>query len=145
MRIGSGAFVPHELKKMEENKKNITEIARAHGIPYVATSTCAHIPDLARKIEKAKQIHGFKFINVHSPCVPGWKYDPQMTIKLSQLAVDTGLWKMYEVENGTETVNAQPNFTPVEEYFKHQKRFKHLTKEDIAQIQNKVNMSWGRK
>ncbi len=128
----------------QENKKNITEIARAHGIPYVATSTAGHLVDLRTKVEKAKNMKGFRFINVHSPCVAGWKYDPSMTIELSKLVVDTGLWKMYEVENGVETVNIQPKFTPVEEYFKHQKRFKHLTPDDIKEIQEKVNKVWGK-
>ncbi|MCD6227410.1 pyruvate synthase subunit beta [Candidatus Micrarchaeota archaeon] len=126
----------------QEWKKNLTEIARAHNIPYIATSTAGHLIDLTKKVEKAKKIKGFRLINVLSPCVAGWKYPPNLTVKLAQLAVDTGLWKMYEVENGKETINMQPKFTPVEEYFKPQKRFKHLTKEDIEDIQNKVNDYW---
>ncbi|MCC7569818.1 pyruvate synthase subunit beta [Candidatus Micrarchaeota archaeon] len=128
----------------QEWKKNITEIAKAHGIPYVATSTSGHLFDLKKKIEKAKKIKGFRFVDVHSPCVPGWKYDPALTVELSKLAVDTGLWKVFEYENGKETITIQPKFIPVEEYFKHQKRFKHLTKEDIEFIQKKVNEDWNR-
>ena len=133
-----------KIKGKQEPKKNLTEIVRAHGVPYAATSTAGHITDLQRKITKAKEIKGFRFINVLSPCVPGWKYDPALTVKLSKLAVETGLWKVYEVEDGKETVNIKPNFVPVEEYLKHQKRFKHLTPEDIKIIQENVNKYWKR-
>jgi len=133
-----------KIKGKQEPKKNLTEIVRAHGIPYAATSTAGHITDLQRKVTKAKEIKGFRFINVLSPCVAGWKYDPSLTVKLSKLAVETGLWKVYEVEDGKETVNIKPNFVPVEEYLKLQKRFKHLTPEDIKTIQENVNKYWKR-
>ncbi len=133
-----------KIKGKQEPKKNLTEIVRAHGVPYAATSTAGHITDLQRKITKAKEIKGFRFINILSPCVPGWKYDPALTVKLAKLAVETGLWKVYEVEDGKETVNIKPNFVPVEKYLKHQKRFKHLTPEDIKIIQENVNKYWKR-
>ena len=136
--------VGSKIKGKQEWKKPIVNIIAAHNIPYVATSTVTHWADLEKKVKKAKDIKGARFINIFSPCVPGWKYDPALTVELGRLVVDTGLWEMLEFENGVETVNMQPKFTPVEEFFKLQGRFKHLTDSDVKEIQGIVNKQWGK-
>ena len=127
-----------------EPKKDLLGIVRAHNIPYVASASVGYLPDLEMKVRKAMKIKGARFICSISTCVPGWKHEPALAVKLAKLAVDTGIWKLYEVENGKETINTQPPFVPVEEYFKLQGRFRHLTKDDTKEIQDIVNRSWGR-
>ena len=136
--------VGSKIRGKQEQKKDLLSIARAHNIPYIASASPGYIVDLENKVKKAMKIKGAKLITAISPCVPGWKHDSSLGVKLGRLAVDTGLWKLYEVENGKETINIQPKFIPVEEYFKLQGRFKHLTNEDIKEIQGLVNKAWGR-
>lgn len=131
-----------EIYGHQLNKKNMPEIAMAHGLSYVAVTTAGHLGDLKKKVKKALSMPGSKYIQIHSPCTAGWKYEDKLTIKLSKLAQQTGLYPVFEAENG-QVVNAMKvpkKKVPVEEYLKPQKRFKHLFKDDkgkkvIAQIQ----------
>lgn len=125
-----------------EQRKHIGLIAAAHNIPYVASASIGNIPDMKMKIEKAKSIRGSSFIFIHTPCTLGWRFDPSLTIKVARLAIETGAWKLYEMEKGVLTLNVEPKFTPIEEYLKLQGRYKHLTKEEIAQIQKEVKADW---
>ncbi len=121
-------------------KKNIVEIMRAHKIPYIATATVAFPLDLYKKVKKAKELKGTRFIHVLAPCPPGWRMDSELTIKVSRLAVDTKLFPLYEVEDGEKlTINYYPKEIPIEEYFKLQGRFRHLEEEDIKEIQEMIN------
>jgi pyruvate ferredoxin oxidoreductase beta subunit len=74
------------------------------------------------------------------PCPPGWGYDSSKTVELAKRAVETGCWNLYEIEDGKTNFTFKPRERkPVSEYLKGQKRFKHLTEEDIAQIQKHVD------
>ncbi len=132
------------IRGKPEPKKDLISIVRAHNIPYVASASPGYLMDLEAKVRKAMTIKGARFINVLSPCVPGWKYDPSLTVKIAKLAVDTGIWKLVEIVNGEERITVKPSFVPVEEYLKLQGRFRHLTPEDIQEIQRQVNRAWGR-
>ncbi|HDN81970.1 MAG TPA: 3-methyl-2-oxobutanoate dehydrogenase subunit beta [Methanomicrobia archaeon] len=124
-------------------KKDIDEILVAHDIPYVATASVAYPEDFIRKLQKAKKIKGTKFIHVLAPCPTGWRSLPQHTIKLARLAVQTNIFPLYEVENGKYKINIKPkNPKPVEEYLKLQGRFRHLTEENIKEIQEATNKKW---
>jgi pyruvate ferredoxin oxidoreductase beta subunit len=121
-------------------KKDIISIALAHKIPYAATANPAFVTDLYTKVKKALSIKGPKFIHAFSPCVPGWRYDPALTVKIARLAVLTGMWINYEVENGEFKVTTPvPAREPVEKYLKLQGRFRHLTPDEIAEIQSIVD------
>ncbi len=121
-------------------KKDIIGIALAHKVPYVATVNPAYLPDLYMKINKAMSIKGPKLIHAFSPCVPGWRYEPSITITLCKLAVQTGLWVNYEIENGVLNVTTPvPKRKPVREYLKLQGRFRHLTEEEVNAIQKYVD------
>ena len=124
-------------------KKDLDAIMLAHHIPYFATATPAYAEDMVRKFAKAKSVKGFRFIHVLSPCPPGWKTDPMDTTKLSRLAVQTGLFRLYEVEDGQMRLNMNvPKRKPVEEYLKAQGRFKSLPDSEIAAIQARVDAAW---
>lgn len=107
--------------------KSVPLIAMAHRIPYVATASVAELRDLEYKVEKAMAIHGARYIHIHVPCPLGWGSEPGDTIRIARLAVETGLFPLFEAEFGTVTDRTRiRRLTPVEEYLKLQKRFAHL-------------------
>ena len=107
--------------------KNVPLIAMAHGIPYVATASVAYLRDLEEKVGRAMTVRGARYIHILVPCPLGWGAQPHDTIKLARLAVETGLFPLFEAEHG-EVVRTTPirRRVPVEEYLKPQKRFAHL-------------------
>ncbi len=130
----------------KENKKNLPFIMASHKIPYIATGSIAFITDLYDKINKAKNIEGFKYIQFYSPCTPGWLLPTEKSIEVSKLAVQTGLYPLFEIENGIFKISppSKPYLKkekrkPLEEYFKLQGRYKHLTSEDIEKIEKLVD------
>ena len=107
--------------------KSVPLIAMAHRIPYVATASVAELHDLEYKVEKAMRIHGARYIHIHVPCPLGWGSDPGQTIRLARLAIETGLFPLFEAEFGTVTDRLRiRRRAPVEDYLKMQKRFAHL-------------------
>lgn len=127
----------------EEMKKDIIKIVAAHNIPYIAQASMSHPEDLSEKARKAFETKGPAFINVIQPCVPGWKIDTGVNIKISRLAVETGAWPLFEIENGKFRLNYNPEkLKPVQEYFKLQGRFKHLNENEIKKIQEIINKEW---
>jgi len=123
-------------------KKDMPQIMMAHNVPYVATASVGHIQDFINKFEKAKKIKGFRYIQVFTPCPTGWRHDTSKTIEVAKLAVDTGMWTLYECENGKVTINRKPKGTPVAEYLKIQGRFRHMKEPDIQKLQDWVNKKW---
>jgi pyruvate ferredoxin oxidoreductase beta subunit len=122
-------------------KKPLPEIMLAHGIPYMATSSVGFPQDLQRKVKKAFSIKGPKFIQVHVPCPLGWRYEPQDTLKVAKIAVDTGLFPLLEYENGKLVGVRKIKPLPVEEYLKTQVRFRHLLNNpgELGKIQDLAN------
>jgi pyruvate/2-oxoacid:ferredoxin oxidoreductase beta subunit len=126
-------------------KKNIMEIMAAHYNPYSATAAVGFPQDLRRKIKKARTIRGTKFIHMLVPCPTGWKTASDIAPDLSILAVETNIFPLYEVENGRKyTINHTPLRLPVQEYLSKQGRFKHLTEEEIKNIQMEADDEWER-
>jgi pyruvate ferredoxin oxidoreductase beta subunit len=55
------------------------------------------------------------------------------------LAVETGIFPLYEVIDGKYKLSVEPpKLRPVEDYFRLQGRFRHLTKDMIQTIQERV-------
>ncbi len=126
-------------------KKDMTAIAAAHGIPYTATACPSYYTDLIKKIQKAKQVNGPSYIHVLSVCPTGWRIPPAKAIEYGKLAVDTGVFPLYEVENGVWKLSRNPKeLKPVAEYFKGQGRYRHLDEGLTAVIQKKVVERWER-
>lgn len=124
-------------------KKNMFEIAAAHGIDYAATASVGYIQDFINKIQKASQVEGTSYIHVFAPCPTGWGTPVDSAIDVAKEVVDCGLWYLAEYENGEFTLNKNPKeFTSVEEYLKKQSRFKHLKKEDTNQIIISRDKKW---
>ena len=118
-------------------KKPVPEIANAHGIPYVATASVGFPMDVTRKVKKALSIKGPKYIQIHVPCPLGWRHDSGLTYAVGKLAVETGLYPLFEYENGQLAAVKKIQPKPVEEYLKVQGRFKHLLgkPEEIQKVQ----------
>jgi pyruvate ferredoxin oxidoreductase beta subunit len=124
-------------------KKNMPKIVAAHNIPYVATACPSYPFDLLAKIKKAKAVNGPSYIHILSVCPTGWRIPSDEAILYGKLAVRTGVFPLYEVENGKYRITHSPEpLRPVSEYIKGQGRFKHLTDDLIAQIQERVNLDW---
>ena len=107
--------------------KNLPRIAMAHNIPYVATASVADLHDLEAKVTRAMGIGGARYIHIHVPCPLGWGSASHDTIRLARLAVESGLFPLFEAEHGEVTaVGRIRRKVPVEEYLRPQKRFSHL-------------------
>jgi pyruvate ferredoxin oxidoreductase beta subunit len=107
--------------------KNVPRIAMAHGIPYVATASVSNLRDLERKVTYAMGIDGARYIHIFVPCPLGWGSASDDTIKIARLAVETGLFPLFEAHHGEITAHTQIRHkVPVTEYLKLQKRYAHL-------------------
>jgi len=134
---------PANLKS--QPKKDIMEIVAAHRVPYAATASIAYPEDFERKIQRAKETRGFKFIYALSPCPVGWRFPSELTIRLARLAVQTKAFPLYEVENGERYIlSVEPEAIPVSEYLRPQGRFAFLREGDMERIQENVEREWER-
>ncbi|HEY5540954.1 MAG TPA: thiamine pyrophosphate-dependent enzyme [Coriobacteriia bacterium] len=130
-----------------QRRKDLTSIIAAHGVPYAAQASISHWKDLTNKAEKAFAVKGPAFINVLSPCPRGWRTIPNMSVEIAKLAVQTGFWPLFEVEDGhwRQTVKVM-NRKPIEEFLKPQGRFKHLftpeNAELLSAVQAEVDRYW---
>jgi len=141
----AGTVIPGKVQW----RKPLTEIIAAHRIPYVAQAAPSRWRDLMEKARKAAAADGPSFINVLSSCSRGWRHPVGATIEVTELAVDTCYWPLFEVENGVWKLNYKPREKkPVEEWLKTQGRFRHLFQPQfrhvIDEIQAKVDEEWER-
>ncbi|MBW1713525.1 MAG: pyruvate synthase subunit beta [Deltaproteobacteria bacterium] len=132
------------LQGKPERKKDLPRIMAAHDIPYVATVSFAYPEDFMAKVEKARDMEpGFKYIQAHSPCPTGWRFPENKTIEVARMAVETGLWVLYEIDHGQFKISYRPSkFRPVQDYLGLQGRFKDLSQDDIRSLQNVVDQKW---
>jgi pyruvate/2-oxoacid:ferredoxin oxidoreductase beta subunit len=129
--------------------KDLMGIIAAHNIPYAATASLAFMEDYRNKIKKAKETGGFRLLMIDGPCPPGHKTEPEMSISVARLAVQTNIFPLFEVERQKYTINHEPEkFIPVDECMKLQGRYRHLFKngsnEIVQQIQEYTDMNWKR-
>jgi pyruvate ferredoxin oxidoreductase beta subunit len=124
-------------------KKNMAAIAAAHNIPYVATACPSYPFDLMEKVRTAVKTPGPKYIHCLVQCPTGWGCATDIIIRLGSLAVETGIFPLYEVINGKYKLNMDfPKLRPVTDYMKFQSRFRHLKPADIQIIQKRVEIEW---
>ena len=132
-----------------ERKKDVALLMAMHGAPYVATASIAYPQDFYRKLKRAAEVEGFKFIHLHTPCPPGWRFDPAKTVEVARLAVETGVWILWEYDHGHFRLNPPSTVyadrakrRPLIEYLKLQGRFAHMTEEQVKALEEDVEARW---
>jgi pyruvate ferredoxin oxidoreductase beta subunit len=124
-------------------KKNMPAIAAAHNIPYVATACPSYPFDLIEKVEKGAKTPGPAYVHILSVCPTGWRCPTDLTVRMGRLAVETGIFPLYEVENGKYKLNFDfPELRPVTDYMKLQGRFRHLSEDILKKIQKRVTAEY---
>ncbi len=124
-------------------KKNMPQIAAAHNIPYVATACPSYPFDLFAKAKKAKMAKGPAYLHILSVCPTGWRIPSGQAIEYGKLAVRTGMFPLYEIEDGKCKITYSPEpLKPVTDYLKGQGRYRHLSDESIATIQERITAEW---
>ncbi|MFC1872662.1 pyruvate synthase subunit PorB [Chloroflexota bacterium] len=120
-------------------KKDMPAIAVAHNIPYVATACHSYPFDFMAKVKRAAETPGPAYVHVLSVCPTGWRCKPELSVRMGRLAVQTGIFPLYEVVNGKYTMSLEPDkLRPLADYMNLQGRFRHLGEADLSYIQKKV-------
>lgn len=125
-----------------QRKKDMIAIALAHGLKYVAQSTAGFPDDITNKVKKALNTPGPSYIQILSPCIPGWKINTNEAVMFGKLAAQTALYPLLEYSDGklsASSINQNFKARPVEEYLKKQGRFKHLEDAQVQKIQELAN------
>ena len=138
---------------MHEQWKKNTAPMLAVGHPdcrYVATVVATNAVDTLNKVRRALSIGGPTFVHCLNPCPKGWDFDPKYAHELGELAVETGIWPLYEIEDGKLRMYGKSQHIasgavprkPVAEYLLRQGRFAHFTDEDVAKVQARTDAMW---
>lgn len=115
----------------------------AHGVPYVATASAGHLPDLLRKVAKAKAMRGTRIISLLIPCMDGWGVADDDGLKTARYAVESGAYPLYEVEDGRNyTLNHTTKTRPIADYLALQRRYRHMQADDIETLQAEIDDGW---
>jgi pyruvate ferredoxin oxidoreductase beta subunit len=152
-----GAWTTTTVGGKNEFRKEMSEIIKAHHIPYAAQASASRPQDLYKKVMKAKEIKGPRYIEILAPCPPGWRFGMDKTVEMGDLAIDTGAWALFEsIDNVVEfngksksILEGKVKRKPIEEWIKYQGRFKHLfapkrDEERLAAIQEHNDKMWER-
>jgi len=125
-------------------KKNLTEIMAAHGVPYAATASAGHLADLVGKVRKAKAMRGTRVLTLLIPCLDGWGLADDAGLAAARLAVETGAFPLYEVEDGERYAVQSRKTRPVAEYLALQRRYRHLGPAQVEALQAEIDEGWAR-
>jgi len=145
-----GAYTTNTpIKGKIQKNKDLPTIIAAHNPTYVATCSAAYPLDFHNKILKAISLKGMKYIHIHTPCPSGWGMEERLSITVGKMAVNAGLFDLYEVENGKKTLSGpsakllkRETLPRIDEYLKAQSRFRMLSEEQVAEIQAEIDAKW---
>jgi pyruvate/2-oxoacid:ferredoxin oxidoreductase beta subunit len=140
----AGAQTVNTPEGKPTGKKDMLAIVAAHGVGYVASANIAYPLDFIAKLQKAKQRTGFRYVHVLTPNPASWGFPSHQTIHLARMATECGLWPLFEIEDGVRHNTYKPaRRLPVVDYLRAQRRFSHLTPEQVAAIQAQVDAKQG--
>ncbi len=130
-----------------QQRKDMTAIAIAHHVPYVAQAASTYWHDLSVKVERAAAVDGPAFLNVLTDCPLGWGHEPRTGPHVVAAAVETGFWPLYEVVDGAYRLTYEPHsLQPIERWLEGQKRFAHILRPEnaslVEEIQERVEREW---
>jgi pyruvate ferredoxin oxidoreductase beta subunit len=130
-----------------QRRKDMTAIAVAHHVPYVAQAAASHWHDLSVKVERAVTADGPAFLNVLTNCPLGWGHESSAGLDVLNVAVECLFWPLYEVVDGDYRLTYRPDEpVPVADWLRLQQRFVHLLREEnlelVEQIQEQVEADW---
>jgi len=144
---GLTTTTPYEGKK--ENSKNVPDIVAAHNPAYIATCSASYPLDFHDKLLKAKEIRGLKYIHIQTPCPPGWGCEERMTVKIGKMAIECGLFDLYEIEGDQKKLSEptakllrKEKLRPVQDYLNMQTRFRAISGEQIVAMQQRIDLKW---
>jgi pyruvate ferredoxin oxidoreductase beta subunit len=144
-----GAVTANSPRGKRRIKKDMPLIMMQHNIPYIATANISYAQDFVQKLRKAMTLKGFKYIHLLTPCPPGWRTPADETIHIGKLAVETGSWALFEIENGKFSLTGpslnllnQERRKPIKEYLRVQERYKQMTDEDVKIFKEWIDNSW---
>jgi pyruvate ferredoxin oxidoreductase beta subunit len=134
----------------QQLKKDMLKIMEAHDLPYLATVSPSYPLDLYEKFLKAKQeVRGTRYVQMFAPCPPGWVYLPRDTVKIGRLAVDTGIFVLFEIDKGrfrftgrSAALAKRGGRLPISRYLEQQGRFRKITSEQINTLQKSIDEKW---
>lgn len=135
-----GSVEEHRVGNPRHKKDAVGLVVAGHpDVRYVATACVAYPQDLIAKVKRALNAGGPTFIHLLTPCPKGWGFPPNKTIQVGKLAVETGMWRLYEVVEGEQRETYRPGeLRPVKDYVRAQERFSHLRDEDIERMQEEL-------
>lgn len=141
------SYVGDAYKGKQQRRKDLVSIMAAHDIPYVGQASLGYWRDYMTKVQRGLETEGPAFISVYGPCWRGWRHEPEETIELGRLAVQTNYWPLFEVVNGKWQMTYTPRQTkPLVEFLKPQGRFSHLLRPGneaiLEEFQKEVDYKW---
>ena len=137
-----GAMTTTTPRGKLQPKKDMMSVMVAHRIPYAATLSVAHREDFMRKLAIAREMKGFRFLLMLSPCPTGWKSSPDESVDLIDSAVLSGLFPIYEVFDGERyRINVRPDGTDLDEYLERQRRYSGADL-DVDLLQCRIERQW---
>ncbi len=135
----------------QRSPQYLPDLALAAGARYVATACPVHHRDLMIKVQKAAAIEGPCVVEIFSVCPEGWKSETDVFHEITELALETRSWILYEAERDQKnntvlfTLNYAPKkYLPVSEYLQMQERFSGMRQlaEMVEKTQEIIEARW---
>jgi pyruvate ferredoxin oxidoreductase beta subunit len=139
------------IRGNQRTPQHLPDLALAAGASYVATASPLLHRDLMLKVQKAALIEGPCVVEVYSVCPEGWKSETDVFHEITELALETRSWILYEAERDRNsdtvlfTLNYVPkNPLPVSQYLKMQDRFAGMREfpEMVQRTQEIIDDRW---
>lgn len=122
----------------EQQQKYLPLIMAMHNLEYCATASISHMADLVRKVQKGLEAskRGFAYLHVFASCPTGWGFQSHESIEIARRAVKSNAFPLWEKEGDQYTINFDnKNPIPIAEFVRGIAKYKSLTAEDIASMQ----------
>ncbi|RQD72672.1 MAG: NADH-dependent phenylglyoxylate [Tindallia sp. MSAO_Bac2] len=136
--------VGSSTKGKVSHKKDMPMIMAMHDIPYMATASPAYMPDMIKKLEKAKNVkNGLAYVHIYNTCATGWGYESERSIEICRKGVQSRFTPIYEFENGKFSLNINiKKPIPIEDFLFSMKKYKHISEDQVKDLQRYTDEKW---